>query len=36
MSDLFADHVVPILQRRGLHRSEYRTSTLRGHLGAGH
>ncbi|WP_300607011.1 NtaA/DmoA family FMN-dependent monooxygenase [Trebonia sp.] len=33
--DLFADHVVPILQRRGLHRREYETTTLRGHLGAG-
>jgi len=31
--DLFVDHVVPILQRRGLHRGEYGGSTLRGHLG---
>lgn len=29
----FVDHVVPILQRRGLHRGEYGGSTLRGHLG---
>ena len=33
--ELFVNHVVPILQRRGLHRSEYSSSTLRGHLGAG-
>jgi FMN-dependent oxidoreductase (nitrilotriacetate monooxygenase family) len=31
----FVDHVVPILQKRGLHRGEYSASTLRGHLGAG-
>ena len=31
--ELFADHVVPILQRRGLHRTEYTATTLRGHLG---
>ncbi|MEK8073895.1 LLM class flavin-dependent oxidoreductase [Rhodococcoides navarretei] len=28
----FVDHVVPILQQRGLFRSEYTASTLRGHL----
>jgi N-acetyl-S-(2-succino)cysteine monooxygenase len=28
----FADHVVPILQARGLHRTEYTSTTLRGHL----
>jgi N-acetyl-S-(2-succino)cysteine monooxygenase len=28
----FTDHVVPILQARGLHRTEYTASTLRGHL----
>ncbi len=28
----FADHVVPILQARGLHRAEYTATTLRGHL----
>jgi N-acetyl-S-(2-succino)cysteine monooxygenase len=28
----FADHVVPILQARGLHRTEYTATTLRGHL----
>ncbi len=33
--EAFVDHVVPILQRRGLHRREYETATLRGHLGAG-
>ncbi|MGU3502108.1 NtaA/DmoA family FMN-dependent monooxygenase [Mycobacterium sp. C31M] len=27
------DHLVPELQRRGIYRSEYKTSTLRGHLG---
>jgi alkanesulfonate monooxygenase SsuD/methylene tetrahydromethanopterin reductase-like flavin-dependent oxidoreductase (luciferase family) len=31
--DLFVDHVVPLLQARGLHRSEYTATTLRGHLG---
>jgi alkanesulfonate monooxygenase SsuD/methylene tetrahydromethanopterin reductase-like flavin-dependent oxidoreductase (luciferase family) len=31
--DVFAEHVVPILQRRGLHRREYTGSTLRNHLG---
>ncbi len=29
----FVDHVVPELQRRGLFRTEYTSSTLRGHLG---
>ncbi|WP_219682294.1 NtaA/DmoA family FMN-dependent monooxygenase [Bradyrhizobium canariense] len=29
----FADHVVPVLQRRGLFRSDYRGETLREHLG---
>ncbi len=33
--DLFVDHVVPILQKCCLHRSEYSSSTLRGHLVAG-
>lgn len=28
----FTDHVVPILQQRGLFRREYSTTTLRGHL----
>jgi N-acetyl-S-(2-succino)cysteine monooxygenase len=28
----FTDHVVPILQARGLHRTEYTETTLRGHL----
>ncbi|KQU56219.1 monooxygenase [Rhodococcus sp. Leaf278] len=28
----FVEHVVPILQQRGLFRSEYTSSTLRGHL----
>jgi alkanesulfonate monooxygenase SsuD/methylene tetrahydromethanopterin reductase-like flavin-dependent oxidoreductase (luciferase family) len=31
--DLFVDQVVPALQRQGLFRSEYESSTLRGHLG---
>jgi FMN-dependent oxidoreductase (nitrilotriacetate monooxygenase family) len=31
--ELFVDHVVPILQQRGLHRSEYTGVTLRDHLG---
>ncbi|WP_405017611.1 LLM class flavin-dependent oxidoreductase [Kitasatospora sp. NBC_00070] len=30
--DDFVDQVVPILQRRGLHRTEYTGTTLRGHL----
>jgi FMN-dependent oxidoreductase (nitrilotriacetate monooxygenase family) len=29
----FVDHVVPILQRRGLFRREYAATTLRGHYG---
>jgi len=32
---LFTDHVVPILQARGLHRTEYTETTLRGHLRGG-
>lgn len=31
--DDFADHLVPELRRRGLFRTEYGSSTLRGHLG---
>jgi FMN-dependent oxidoreductase (nitrilotriacetate monooxygenase family) len=31
--DIFLEHVVPILQKRGLFRSEYEHTTLRGHLG---
>lgn len=34
--DDFVDHVVPILQRRGLFRTEYTASTLRGHFGLPH
>jgi len=30
--DLFVDHVIPILQRRGIAREEYTATTLRGHL----
>ncbi|WP_437883992.1 NtaA/DmoA family FMN-dependent monooxygenase [Pseudomonas sp. LRF_L74] len=30
---LFAEQVVPLLQRRGLFRSDYQHQTLRGHLG---
>jgi len=29
----FIDHVVPVLQRRGLFRRDYEAATLRGHLG---
>ncbi|TLG13868.1 NtaA/DmoA family FMN-dependent monooxygenase [Nocardia cyriacigeorgica] len=29
----FVDHVVPLLQRRGIFRTEYETTTLRGHYG---
>ncbi|MCM3080679.1 LLM class flavin-dependent oxidoreductase [Brevibacillus invocatus] len=31
--DDFVDHVIPILQQRGLYRTEYDADTLRGHLG---
>lgn len=31
--EAFVDHVVPILQRRGLFREDYETDTLRGHYG---
>ncbi|OAS15224.1 LLM class flavin-dependent oxidoreductase [Paenibacillus oryzisoli] len=31
--DDFVDHVVPILQERGLYRTEYEADTLRGNLG---
>ena len=31
--DAFVDHVVPLLQERGLHRREYTGTTLRDHLG---
>jgi hypothetical protein len=31
--NLFVDGVVPILQKRGLFRTEYEADTLRGHLG---
>jgi alkanesulfonate monooxygenase SsuD/methylene tetrahydromethanopterin reductase-like flavin-dependent oxidoreductase (luciferase family) len=33
--DDFADHLVPVLQRRGLFRTDYESATLRGHLGIG-
>ncbi|HEY1667891.1 MAG TPA: NtaA/DmoA family FMN-dependent monooxygenase [Trebonia sp.] len=33
--ELFSEHVVPLLQARGLHRTEYSASTLRGHLREG-
>ena len=29
----FVEQVVPVLQRRGLFRTEYESDTLRGHLG---
>ena len=31
----FVEHVIPVLQRRGLFRKEYSATTLRGHLGLG-
>ena len=31
--DDFVDHVIPVLQKRGLFRTHYDTQTLRGHLG---
>jgi FMN-dependent oxidoreductase (nitrilotriacetate monooxygenase family) len=33
--ELFTEHVVPLLQARGLHRTEYAARTLRGHLREG-
>ena len=33
MLDLFIEQVVPVLQRRGLFRTEYTATTLRGHYG---
>jgi N-acetyl-S-(2-succino)cysteine monooxygenase len=33
--ELFVDHVVPVLQRRGLFRTAYSAGTLRGHYGLG-
>lgn len=29
----FVDHVIPVLQKRGLFRQDYESTTLRGHLG---
>ncbi|GAC66673.1 LLM class flavin-dependent oxidoreductase [Gordonia soli] len=34
--ELFVDHVIPILRRRGLFRREYAGTTLRSHLGLEH
>ena len=34
--DAFADKVVPLLQERGVYRTEYTGTTLRGHLGLAH
>ena len=34
--DVFADKVVPLLQERGVFRTEYTGATLRDHLGLGH
>lgn len=34
--DDFVDHVIPVLQKRGLFRHDYETTTLRGHLGLAH
>jgi hypothetical protein len=31
--EVFVDQVVPILQKRGLFRTDYAGSTLRSHLG---
>jgi hypothetical protein len=31
--DMFVDQVIPVLQRRGLFRTEYEGPTLRDHLG---
>ena len=34
--DAFADQVVPLLQERGVYRTEYESTTLRDHLGLAH
>lgn len=34
--DTFADTVVPLLQERGVYRTEYEGTTLRDHLGLAH
>ena len=34
--DAFADTVVPLLQERGVYRTDYEGSTLRDHLGLAH
>ncbi len=31
--DIFVDHVIPVLQKRGIFRREYAADTLRGHYG---
>jgi hypothetical protein len=31
--ELFVDQVIPLLQRRGLYRTDYEGTTLREHLG---
>jgi hypothetical protein len=31
--DAFVDRVIPILQKRGIFRTDYESTTLRGHLG---
>jgi hypothetical protein len=31
--ELFVEQVVPLLQRKGLLRRDYESTTLRGHLG---
>jgi FMN-dependent oxidoreductase (nitrilotriacetate monooxygenase family) len=33
--EIFVDHVVPLLQRKGIYRKEYTETTLRGHYGVG-
>ncbi len=33
MLDIFTEQVVPLLQKRGLFRTEYEAATLRGHYG---
>lgn len=35
MFDRFVDHVVPVLQQRGVFRTQYEGTTLRDHLGVG-
>lgn len=34
--EIFVDHVIPLLQKRGIFRTDYRESTLRQRFGLAH